>query len=776
MAQAIATPGHGIPVGAALVQPEFPGEAPLVAVRIGADRSEGYSDALREIAGRLSTLASQQVTAKSEVETRWIEDISAYHGRYGESLIKSWKDAGQSTAYMKAARAKTIALEARLYDLIFPTDDKNWGIAPTPVPKLADEQKIAEDQATAAAAAATATTDPATEQAMVAAGTEAAQRAQAAKEITAKVMRAAKLMEEEMDDQLVETKYASQSRLLIHDLCVLGTGVLKGPMTKGASRGQWVPNGGKFEMRVAADDRPLMRRVDPWHFFPDASATSIDEAEFTFERYLWTKSDLRKMVRTLGFDPEAVRDLLREDRNRTVTDASLSNLVSLRSITEDSSLGQIKNRYIGWEYHGPLECQEIASILRAMGQEDAAKAYEEEDDPLKEHKVIVWFCDDVVLKITDAYPLDSNETLYSVGNLEEAEGTMFGYGITRIARDSEEALNSAWRMALDNSALSVGPQGVIDKTQIEPADGEWSFRPRKLWRRIRAAVAGDYSKPVEFFNVPNNMGEIKILIELASLFIDIETGIPQPQQGEQGTHTTPTVGGMAILQNAANIVFRRIVKNYDDQIITPTMRRLYDWNMQFNPREEIKGDMQVDARGTSVLLVKEVQATNLLMIVNQLLANPNIAPMLKAYPAVEKLFQAMMIKPADVMVGEDEYIKALQAMQSQPPPPSPAEISAQARIQSAQIAADVAKTRDDTALMIAQLRERTAMLELATQGDMTLAELRAHLEGKKMEIDSKERTMVAEAALERENAAEARARGEKPSGSGGYFSAGEDEE
>jgi hypothetical protein len=128
------------------------------------------------------------------------------------------------------------------------------------------------------------------------------------------------------------------------------------------------------------------------------------------------------------------------------------------------------------------------------------------------------------------------------------------------------------------------------------------------------------------------------------------------------------VGGMAILQSSANIIFRRIVKNLDDGIIAPTMRRLYDWNMQFSKKAEIKGDMQVDARGTSVLLVKEVQAQNLMLVVSQLMANPNIAPMIKAFPAVEKLFQAMMIKPSDVMITEDEYKKYLDKTSNQPPP------------------------------------------------------------------------------------------------------------
>lgn len=784
MAQAMLTPGNGLPVGAAIVQPSMAGQAVVMPVKIMSEKpsdTEGYDPALSEIAARLGTLAGKQVTAKSSVERRWLDDVRAYHGIYESSLKSGWENVGQSTAYVKATRAKTVALEARLVDLIFPTDDRNWGIEATPVPKLAAEKQEAEMRATTAAQQATqaeADGDIEMRDEVVAAGTDQAQRALAANAAIADVKKAAKAMQEEMDDQLIESHYPSESRKAIHDACLLGTGLLKGPVVNDAARGKWLPGeDGEYALTPHQDKRPKYRYVDPWSFFPDMSASSIDEAEFTFERYLWTRSDLRKMVKSHAFDPNAVRELLRDSKNKPATSPSLSNLVSLRSLTGDGqsqSGGSINNRYIGWEYHGPLECDEIVLILNAMGREADAKAYADRDDPLEEHRVVVYFCDDVILKIAPEYPLDSGETLYSLFNVEEAEGTMFGYGVPYIMRDSQDALNAAWRMALDNGALSIGPQAIMDKAAIEPSDGSWTFRAKKVWWQVKGAI-NPTSKPIEFFNVPNNMGEIKMIIELATIFIDMETGIPQPQQGEQGAHTTNTVGGMAILQNAANIIFRRIVKNYDDQMITPSMRRLYDWNMQFNPRKEIKGDMQIDARGTSVLLLKEVQATNLLMIVTQLMANPNIAMMLKAYPAVEKLFQSMMIKPSEVMVTSDQYEKALQEAASQPPPPSPAEITAQARVATAEIGAQVAALRDETARFIAENKERLALIELASDEGLTIEQLKTELAKVGLQEEGKERRLVSEAAIDRKNAQEARQRGEEAPGSGGAFNAGDDQ-
>jgi hypothetical protein len=65
------------------------------------------------------------------------------------------------------------------------------------------------------------------------------------------------------------------------------------------------------------------------------------------------------------------------------------------------------------------------------------------------------------------------------------------------------------------------------------------------------------------------------------------------------------------------------------------------------------------------------------------------------------------------------------------------------------------------------------MLELAQKGQITIAQLEAMLHGKELDNQHKERMMVGEAAIERENMREELAHGEQPSGSGGYFSEGD---
>jgi hypothetical protein len=67
-----------------------------------------------------------------------------YHGRFDaatEAALKLTPE--KSRAIINMTRPKTKAWAARLSDLLFPADDKNWGVSPTPVPELTDKAKEA---------------------------------------------------------------------------------------------------------------------------------------------------------------------------------------------------------------------------------------------------------------------------------------------------------------------------------------------------------------------------------------------------------------------------------------------------------------------------------------------------------------------------------------------------------------------------------------------------------------------------------------------------------
>jgi hypothetical protein len=422
-----------------------------------------------------------------------------------------------------------------------------------------------------------------------------------------------------------------------------------------------------------------------------------------------------------------------------------------------------------WEYNGPLEAEEIWTLLAAAGREDEAREWAERSDPIDEHVVTVFFCNGRMLKLAEEYVLDSGETLYSVVSFSPGEASvMGGRGVPSLMLDSLRALNAAWRMMLDNAALSVAPQIVVDKSKIEPEDGNWRLTPGKVWLRVGQDIPHVNQRAFEVHELPINQAQIAGIIELALKFIDEETSLPMIAQGEQGNHITQTMGGMTMLFNSANVVFRRVVKNWDDDITTPNIRRLYDWNMQFNPKDEIKGDMQVEARGTSVLLVREVQSQNLMVIASNWTGHPILGAAVKAYGALRMAIQSLGISPDDILESEEQFKKNLAKM-SESAETSPEVIRAQATIEAANITAESRRLDGENQLKIAEIRRETELIALAQKYEISIEDLRTKLAMKAIETQSSERVFAGEVAVQREERREAAATGQPaPKGGGGY--------
>ena len=788
-------------------------------VREPRDENErkAWQEAAQPLIADLEKQATEAVQRRRPIEERWLSDLRQFHGNYDSdtSAILD-NDKHRSKIFLNITRPKTNAWAARLGDMLFPNDERNWGIQPTPVPELTEDAQAAVDEAEAMDERAE--TAIGEHNAAVDAGEEpnpihaqvAGQAAASAKRLrdhydqSQKVLeearKRAEAMEREIDDQLTEARYPAMCRDVIMDAVKLGTGIFKGPIISGGGRKRWVEAatgsaGSTFALQSVNDNAQTYRRVDPWHFFPDPDAATIEDASHTFERHLPNKKKLREMARKLGFDVDAVREMLKEgpgDNNQSGT-GDLQFLTELRGLENDgdaADTGQAgRDRYLIWEYYGTLETEDVVKMLRAVGRYEDAQRLEDEDDPLDARMVRVFFCGKRLLKLEEDYLLDRGDFLYSVFPFEKAEASILGaVGVPHLIRHEQAMLNSAVRMMMDNAGLATGPQVVIDKTQVEPEDGDWKMVPRKVWQWVKKA-SGQKEAPFQTFNIPINQEQLSAIIQLALRFVDEAVSMPLIAQGEQGAHVTKTAGGMSMLFNSANVVFRRVVKNWDDDITEPTIRRAYDFEMQFSKKEAIKGDMNIEARGTSVLLVREMQAETMLAIVEKFSVHPILGTALKAYEAMRLVLQAMNINPNDVLLEKQDYLDKLAQLSEGDDGDAGAaaeEIRAQTQLQIAQMNNDAKLKVSNNDMLIAQMRMRGEAMQLAQEREITLEQIEAMFKTKELDArvkvaseeikaNSAERKLAAEIGVERENAREARQMGMQPTGSGGSVSMGAEE-
>ena len=713
-------------------------------------RREVMKQRLEALVTRLTNMAQEQVSKKTSIEERWLEDLRQYHGRYDASTEATLNESKKSRLYVNMTRPKTHAWEAKLSDMLFPTDGtKNWGIRPTPVPEL--QQAIAQGQ-------------PEEPNVSTIAGQGQAQpvpvspEAEEATAIMEKAKAGATAMESEINDQLKQAKYDISMRQVLHDACKIGTGISKGPTLTNKIRRRWEQaadeaGGVAHILGEVEDPRPDNSRVDPWSFFPDMSAGTMDQAGFAFERHLYNAKQVRALAKQPGFDHDELRKLLEEKPHEGYP----SYVTMLREIT-GSGQDSLKERFHVWEYHGPIERDDLEAILESAGKGDEFEDY----DPLDEVNVIVWFCQGRLLKFGEQ-PMESGDLLYSVFAFERDDTSMFGFGVPYLMRDSQKAVNGAWRMTMDNAGLSAGPQVVIDQSAIEPADGSWTLTPRKVWLKKKATVPGA-GEPFAVSNIPNNQPELVAIINMARQFADDETSLPViEQRGDEGaSHVTRTAMGMAMLMNAVNVVFRRVVKNFDDEMTVPNITRMYDWNMQFSRKDAIKGDFEVDARGSSVLLVREIQAQNLMVMASTFTSHPVLGPMTKAAALYRKLVEAHMLSPNEIVMTDDE-IKAAQQKAAESAGQDP-------ELLKLQMEMEIAAMNANTKLQIAAIERETELITVAEKNNMSLAELQVKLGIEQIKTQSKEDMLLTEMAAEQVLISQG-----ATGGSGGSLSAGNGE-
>lgn len=716
------------------------------------------TEAVQSIAASLGKEADDRVSKRTPIEERWLQDLQQFHGKYAEAITTDLERGKKSSLYINATRPKTNVMESRLSDMLFPTDDRNWGIGPTPVPELTVE---AENVAQTAADAKIALIDNPDDDEFTQVSKDADREMIVIQSHQEEARKRARAMEAEIDDKLRECNYSIQARDVIRDACKIGTGIMKGPVTDNKPRRGWAQDAATklYQMAFKDNEEPSYWRVDPWSFFPGSDATNMADNESVFERHLFNPKQMRKLAKQKGFDKDAFRRLLKGKPQY----AAPSYLTDLRSIT--AAYGDTLNdRFHVWEYHGPLTAEQMLTLSVDMEQPNKAKDIEQDADPLDEINVIVWFCQNEVLKF-GIHPLDSGESVYSVFNLEKDEVSVFGFGIPYIMRDGQTALAGAWRMLMDNMGMSSGPQIVINDEVIEPVDGVWEITNRKLWRR--KSTAPD-AKAFETFDIPSNMEELLAVIDAAKENIDEETNLPMLAQGEQGAQVTKTAQGMSLLMNSVNVIFRRIVKNWDDDMTTPNIQRMYDWLMQFSDKDRIKGDYRVDARGTSVLLVREMQSANMLMFLKMFPGHPTLGKFLKkeGLPALRRLAQTMMV-PADEVILTDAEIAEKEAKEADLPPPVDPEM------EKITASLNLERMKGENAMLLAGFDRETELIKLAAasnqdleqlrqSSDSSLLELMAKLQQQAAEIRSKERMMAVEAAVT------ARQPPEQPTG-GGHF-------
>ena len=638
---------------------------------------------------------AMEYRASTGVERRWREDEELFDFMDepgGYSMVERAArinpvhaaNSSRSTVKVNIIRAKTEAAVGRFADIAMPTDDRNWGLEPTPVPGL-DKQLT--------------DTRPAMQQGMPVVDQQTGQQA-SMRDVAKDIMEQAKdrmaAMQTEIDDQLVESRYNAECRDMIWDAAKLGTGIMKGPMVVRRAKKNWRDMDGVQVLVISEEHRPASKRVNPWMVWPSPDCGSdMARAEYFWECDYMLAREIRALSVLPGYDEEMIELALSSEPTRVNAGYGQDGTRVDRYTLKDSSLYEV------WEYNGEvprdlLDCMQC-EIPEGMGGASLSAA--------------VVFVNDLPIKAV-LNPLDTGDLPYDFFQWTKTGDSPWGIGIPRMMAWQQRVVTAAWRASMDNAGDSAGQQ-IIMNAGVEPADGVWELSGRKIWRNTDGSV--NAAQAFSQFQLQSRQQELANIIELALRFADMETGIPMLFQGEQGK-LPETLGATNIMVDANNVSLRTRVRVFDDQITVPHLRRYYDWNMQYSEREDIKGDYQVNARGVSVLLEKDQQAQSIMQLW-PLLADPDVASRVDKGKLAKQLFAAHRL---DVLKTEDQIKQEQEQLQQQGAQPDPATSAAQIRAEAQ--------------LQVAQLNQESDMQELQLKQAMADADRAHEREMKQMDL------------------------------------------
>jgi hypothetical protein len=530
-------------------------------------------------------------------DKRWSEDLDQYNGRdsanraasemmtsveAGFPVTTNRAKAMRSTVFVQVTRQKTNALAARVADIVCPSDERNFSVSPTPVPGLptfvhvppqSAEQApqlpgpTAAPSATGAAdgappiggpqqaSAGPASAPPTGGQSIEGSApmpADVSPEQQALIDQQAEAKKRADAMQQEIADDFDECDMSTEQRKVIFDKALFGTGVMKGPVVVHRTRKAWSERkdqmgNSTWTLDVVQEIKPASFRIDPRNVFPDPHCgENVQNGRGLFELDRKTPKQVRDLAKQPGYIKSQLMKVLEEGPQ---TGRALQ--VMAERDDRDMVPGDIYEHWIWW---GEVERDDL--VLAGISEDDLG-------DELEATSACIEMINSTVVR---AYlnPLADGALPYDLVPCERMPGSVWGYGVPFLMRSQQKVINAAWRMILDNAGLSSGPQIVMKPSMIRPADGQATLTARKIWYADESIE--DVSKAFATFEFQSHQAELASIIEMADRLSDQETAVPMLAQGQQGS-APETVGGMQILMQGANVMLRRLVKQFDDYLI-----------------------------------------------------------------------------------------------------------------------------------------------------------------------------------------------------------------
>jgi hypothetical protein len=590
-------------------------------------------------------------------EERWLRAYRNYRGLYGPDV--QFTEAEKSRVFIKVTKTKTLAAYGQIVDVLFANHRFPLSIEPTELPEGVVADVHFDPQEPEQLRGETALSSPygfagdgndlppgATAQSLLERLGNMSNKLEPIedklKEGVGKTptavtfspaMIAAKKMQKKVHDQLEESGATKHLRNSAFEMALFGTGVMKGPFASDKEYPNWNEDG---EYDPVFKTVPQVEHVSVWNFYPDPDSNNMDEAQYVIERHKMSRSQLRNLKKRPYFRSQVIDEAIRMGENYTKKywEDDLSDYAPEHGI----------ERFEVLEYWGMVDTEML---------EEQGVSIPKELQDFDELQANVWVCNNQLIRMV-LNPFKPAKIPYHAAPYELNPYSFFGVGIAENMDDTQTLMNGFMRMAVDNAVLSGNLIVEVDETNLVPGQ-DLSLYPGKVFRR-QGGAPGQAIFGTKF---PNVSSENMMLFDKARVLADESTGFPSFAHGQTGVSGVGrTASGISMLMGAAAGGTKTVIKNVDDYLLRPLGEGFFRFNMQFDFDPDIKGDLEVKARGTESLMANEVRSQRLMQFL-QVASNPALAPFAKFQYIIREIAKSMDLDPDKVTNNMDEA--ALQA-------------------------------------------------------------------------------------------------------------------
>jgi hypothetical protein len=659
------------------------------------------SEALRTLGQRFNRLFMQYVSDRRIVELRWLANQRQYLGIYDPEVEKSFSP-NRSKAYPKLTRTKCISVLARILNLMFQGNQRNWQINAAPWPDITAQEvrdaiSLAQEKDQAAGVS---TPDPTDAFAFNNYVMDALNRYAD--------LRADKLSTL-IDDQLQELgghqalDYVALNRAVIRSGIIYGLGVLRGPFVRRSETVTWkvakppagqlalpppgqpASNGGAPPPQMnggapsqmnggAPPAQPVLPAVRPvkqttfkpyfeflpvWDFYPDLSAKTLQGMDGYFVRHVMS----RTQVKELGSRPDFFANVIDSYLQRYPIGNYRAQQfeIELRAMGVKVNVNEMKTETMKYEimvWHGPVD----GMLLQEVGVElplDKLSDYIDAE---------IWMLDANVIgarlnpweELAKEMPSVPIPPMIHTFLFDEDDTSPVGFGLPQAIRDSQMMVAAAVRMLLDNASVVCGPNLELNTDLLRLDQDLSAISAYKVWYREGSGPEAQWPA-VRNVSVDAHLDSLLKIVELGLRFADSETFVGPATGGDQDrvpSEPMRTAAGASMLRGEAALPFKDIIRSFDT-FTQSVINAMVLFNRVFNPDQAPDGDYDVIARGATSLMAKELRGMQADSLVQTLKPEQMIH-------VDERRLTEAQIKARDmddILVTEDEASRRQQSAQ-----------------------------------------------------------------------------------------------------------------